>query len=272
LFPVHCASLPTALLESELFGHEKGAFTGATERRSGRFELAHGGTLFLDEVGEIDPEVQVKLLRVLQEHQFERLGGNKTIQADVRVIAATNRDLEQAVKTGNFREDLYYRLNVIPIQLLPLRERREDIPLLLHHFVEHFARKIGRSVPSISQPALDLMLQYPWPGNVRELQNVVERILVVTDDKTISPQNLPFEMHTAGGATTPVKIASEQETDVFPNLEELQKRHIIAALIRCGWNQSHTADLLQISRDQLRHRIKKYGIEGSWQVGAPVRN
>ena len=270
--PVHCASLPTALLESELFGHEKGAFTGATERRVGRFELANGGSLFLDEVGEIESEVQVKLLRVLQERQFERVGGSKTIQTEVRVIAATNRDLELAVKTGSFREDLYYRLNVIPIQLLPLRDRREDIPLLLHHFVDHFAREIGRPAPGISQPALDLMMQYPWPGNVRELQNVVERILVVTDDEIISPRNLPSEMHAAGDMSTAVEIAPESDTDAFPNLEEVQKRHIVAALMRCDWNQSHTADLLQISRDQLRHRIKKYGIEGSWQVGAPVRN
>jgi transcriptional regulator with PAS, ATPase and Fis domain len=269
--PVHCASLPTALLESELFGHEKGAFTGATERRQGRFELANGGTLFLDEVGEIEPEVQVKLLRVLQERQFERVGGSKTIQVDVRVIAATNRNLEEGVKEGGFREDLYYRLNVIPIVLLPLRERREDIPLLLDHFIAHFARELGRIAPTVTQEALDLLVGYGWPGNVRELQNVVERILVVTDDEIIVPTNLPPEMIVDEDSAS-VRLGEISDSGAFLTLEEVQKRHIVAALLRCEWNQSHAADLLQISRDQLRHRIKKYGIEGTWQVGAPVRN
>src|SRR5262249_43849032 len=176
LIKVNCAALPSGLVESELFGHERGAFTGATERRTGRFELAHGGTIFLDEVGELSPEVQVKLLRVLQEHEFERVGGSKTIRVDVGVIAATNRDLAQAVANDRFRQDLYYRLNVFPVALPPLRDRAEDVPLLVHYFVARYAAKIGRPISRVPQEAMQRLVAYPWPSNAGELGQTVTRI------------------------------------------------------------------------------------------------
>jgi transcriptional regulator with GAF, ATPase, and Fis domain len=183
---VNCGAIPASLIASELFGHERGAFTGALQRRLGRFELAEGGTLFLDEVGELPAETQVTLLRVLQERQFERVGGNQTIRADVRVIAASNRDLEAAIAAGTFRSDLFYRLNVFPIEIPPLRARREDIPLLVEHFIDHFARKGGKSFRGINKKTLDLLSSYAWPGNIRELQNVVERSVVVCEAENFS--------------------------------------------------------------------------------------
>jgi len=183
---VNCAAIPSSLIASELFGHEKGAFTGATQRRLGRFELAEEGTLFLDEVGELPAETQITLLRVLQEHEFERVGGNQPIRANVRLIAATNRDLEAAIAAGTFRSDLFYRLNVFPIEIPPLRERREDIPLLVEYFIAHFARKAGKSFRGINKKTLDLLLSYPWPGNIRELQNVVERSVIVCETENFS--------------------------------------------------------------------------------------
>jgi formate hydrogenlyase transcriptional activator len=183
---INCAAIPAALIPSELFGHEKGAFTGALQRRLGRFELAEGGTLFLDEIGELPLETQVALLRVLQEREFERVGGNRAIQADVRLIAATNRDLKQAVADGRFRSDLFYRLNVFPVEVPSLRERTDDIPLLVAYFVERFARNAGKKIRGISKESLDLLLSYPWPGNIRELQNVIERSLIVCDSDTLS--------------------------------------------------------------------------------------
>jgi transcriptional regulator with GAF, ATPase, and Fis domain len=197
---VNCAAIPASLIASELFGHEKGAFTGATQRRLGRFELAEEGTLFLDEVGELPAETQITLLRVLQEREFERVGGNQLIRADVRVIAATNRNLEAAIAAGTFRSDLFYRLNVFPIEIPPLRQRREDIPLLVEYFIGHFARKAGKSFRGINKKTLDLLLSYPWPGNIRELQNVVERSVIVcetenfsVDERWLSRQPLPTE-------------------------------------------------------------------------------
>ncbi len=183
---VNCAAIPSSLIASELFGHEKGAFTGATQRRLGRFELAEEGTLFLDEVGELPAETQITLLRVLQEHEFERVGGNQPIRTNVRVIAATNRDLETAIAGGTFRSDLFYRLNVFPIEIPPLRDRREDIPLLVEYFIAHFARKAGKSFRGINKKTLDLLLSYPWPGNIRELQNVVERSVIVCETETFA--------------------------------------------------------------------------------------
>src|SRR5262249_40552836 len=180
----NCAAIPPPLITSELFGHEKGAFTGALQRRLGRFELAEGGTLFLDEVGDLPSETQLALLRVLQEREFERVGGTKTIRADVRVIAATNRDLHTAIDTGTFRNDLFYRLNVFPIDIPPLRQRREDIPLLVEYFVDRYASKAGKKITAIDEATMDLLQSYPWPGNIRELQNVIERSVIVCDTET----------------------------------------------------------------------------------------
>ncbi|MGA3227806.1 MAG: sigma 54-interacting transcriptional regulator, partial [Acidobacteriaceae bacterium] len=183
---VNCAAIPTSLISSELFGHEKGAFTGATQRRLGRFELAEGGTIFLDEVGELPPETQIALLRVLQEREFERVGGNKVIRANVRVIAATNRDLQQLIEEGAFRSDLYYRLNVFPIEMPPLRQRKEDIPLLVGYFIDRYSSKTGKKIRDIERATLDRLKTYPWPGNIRELQNVIERSIVLCDGETFT--------------------------------------------------------------------------------------
>jgi formate hydrogenlyase transcriptional activator len=183
---VNCAAIPRDLIASELFGHERGAFTGATQRRMGRFELADGGTIFLDEVGDLPAETQVALLRVLQEHEFERVGGTGTIRNDVRVIAATNRDLESAIAAGTFRSDLYYRLNVFPIEMPPLRERKEDIPMLVEYFIDRFARKAGKKFQAVNKKGLELLQSYPWPGNIRELQNVIERSVIVCETESLS--------------------------------------------------------------------------------------
>ena len=193
LVKVNCAALPAGLIESELFGHEKGAFTGAIDRRIGRFELAHGGTIFLDEIGDMPPDLQAKLLRVLQEQEFERVGGSNLIKVDVRVIAATNRDLFRSASEGTFRQDLYYRLNVFPIQLPPLRERREDIPPLVHYFVRRFSLKIGRKITRIQRETMELLMNYGWPGNVRELENVIERAVILSPgiELEVTPGVLP---------------------------------------------------------------------------------
>jgi transcriptional regulator with GAF, ATPase, and Fis domain len=183
---VNCAAVPRDLIASELFGHEKGAFTGATQRRLGRFELAEGGTIFLDEIGELPAETQIALLRVLQEHEFERVGGTRSIRTDVRVIAATNRDLEAAIAEGTFRSDLFYRLNVFPIEIPPLRERKEDIPMLVEYFIDRYARKAGKSFQAVNKRSLDLLQSYPWPGNIRELQNVIERSVIVCETENFS--------------------------------------------------------------------------------------
>ncbi len=248
---VNCAALPESLLESELFGHEPGAFTGATQRRLGRFELADGGTLFLDEIGETSPAVQTRLLRVLQEREFVRVGGSETIRCDVRIIAATNRDLKQAMRQGHFREDLYYRLSVFPIHLPPLRDRREDIPLLVEHFVRQTAAELGLPCPGVSRAAMERLCAYDWPGNIRELRNVMERSVLLAEGGPIGPELLPPEI--AGSA-------SEAPGGSGSALESYEKAMIVRALREHGWNQTRAAKSLGISRDNLRYRMRKYGI------------
>jgi len=249
---INCAALPETLLESELFGYEKGAFTGAHATKMGRFEMADGGTLFLDEIGDISMSTQVKLLRVLQEKEYVRVGGTKTISTDVRIVAATNRDLDKAMKDGAFREDLYYRLNVFPIHLPPLRKRREDIPLLVEHFVNRGATELGCPKPEVSDEAVALLAGYHWPGNLRELQNVVERAVLLADGETIRRSHLPREI--TGGE--PVASVGESES----SLRGYEKAMIVKALQDADWNQTRAAQALGISRDNLRYRVKKYHI------------
>jgi len=250
---INCAALPETLLESELFGHEEGAFTGATTTKLGRFELANGGTLFLDEIGDISPSTQIKLLRVLQEREFVRVGGVKVLSCDVRIIAATNRDLKQAREAGQFREDLYYRLNVFPIPMPPLRDRREDIPLLVEHFIDGTAREFGRPPPTVTPEALALLCAYRWPGNVRELRNVIERAVLLCDTGAITPDILPREITGA-----PADTAGEAECSA---LQDYEKAMIVRALEEHDWNQTRAAQALGISRDNLRYRLRKYRIE-----------
>jgi PAS domain S-box-containing protein len=258
LIKVNCAALPSGLIESELFGHEKGAFTGATEKRIGRFELADGGTIFLDEIGDISPDLQAKLLRVLQEREFERVGGSKTIRADVRVIAATNRDLARAVAEGRFRQDLYYRLNVFPIPLLPLRERKEDIPLLVHYFVARFAAKIGRTITRVPKDAMRQLIEYEWPGNVRELENVIERAVILSSG--------PDLMIAAETLATPAPEQPSPKAPPQASLEDVERTHIISVLKRTGWRidgPDGAARTLNLHPSTLRSRIKKLGIRRS---------
>jgi DNA-binding NtrC family response regulator len=246
-----CAALPETLLESELFGYEKGAFTGATASRPGRFELASGGSLFLDEIGDISLAVQVKLLRVLETMTFERLGSGKSIKVDVRLIGATNRDLQALIKEGHFREDLYYRLNVIPVQMPPLRERRGDIRLLAVHFLHRYGPE-----KSFTPEALKLLEEYPWPGNVRELMNTVERAAILSASKSIEPGDLPAEVRAgAAPAAGPFSLPAEGV-----NLDSVEKELMIQALERTGGNRTQAARLLGLSRHTLLYRLEKYGL------------
>jgi DNA-binding NtrC family response regulator len=254
--PVSCAALAESLLESELFGHEKGAFTGAIGKREGRFELADGGTLFLDEVGDIPPETQVKILRVIESQQFERLGGEETLKVDVRIIAATNQDLENKIKEKSFRDDLYYRLNVISMFIPPLRERKEDILLLVDHFIQKANQKCGRTIQGITPQVKDLILNYSWPGNVRELENVIERGVVLSRTEVIDKNDLPYFGLTAKGAD--VTIKAEQLS-----LKEVEKEHILKILKQTDWNLNKTAEILGIHRNTLRLKLKEYNIERS---------
>ncbi len=258
---INCAALPETLLESELFGHEAGAFTGATAKKLGRFELADGGTLFLDEIGDISGSTQIKLLRVLQEREFVRVGGTKTIACDVRIIAATNKNLKKAIEAGEFREDLYYRLNVFPILLPPLRDRREDIPALIEHYVSKNARELGWARPQVGAEAMELLCAYRWPGNIRELRNVVERAVLLADTGKITPASLPREIvGTTGESTAPAGETTSA-------LEGYEKTMILRALEEAGWNQTRTAAALGISRDNLRYRLKKYKIRRPGSAG-----
>ena len=246
---INCSAYPATLLESELFGHEKGSFTGAIRQKSGRFEQAHGGTVLLDEIGEIAPSAQIKLLRVLQTQKFERIGGEKTLNVNVRIIAATNKELLQQVKEGNFREDLYYRLNVIPISLPPLNERRNDIPLLAHHFLHRFAAEQGKKIEQFSQEAMRLLLDYSWLGNVRELENTVEHATVLAKGSRVEASDLPAALHTA------VKNESKPFT-----LVEHESKLLVEVLEDCGWNKKQAAKRLGISRSTLYDKLKKYQI------------
>jgi Nif-specific regulatory protein len=255
LIKVNCSALPESLIESELFGHEKGAFTGADNLKKGRFELAEGGTIFLDEIGELPLQIQVKLLRVLQERQYERLGGTKTLNCDVRVVAATNRNLEEAIQQGNFREDLYYRLNVFPIYVPALRERINDIPALVDHFIQKANDKNGTDILRISSAAIDMLTIYNWPGNIRELENCIERAAILSTDKVIRPQNLPPTLQTAQSTGTN-KTGSLQTI-----VEGVEKQLIIDSLTSRKGNVFQTAKELGISNRKLGLRIEKYEID-----------
>jgi DNA-binding NtrC family response regulator len=258
---VNCAALPETLLESELFGHERGAFTGALKQRKGRFEMADGGTLFLDEIGDISPGVQVKLLRVLQEKQFERVGGNETLSVDVRLICATQRDLKEEIRKGNFREDLYFRLNVVPIVLPPLRERREDILLLTDHFIEKFSKKMGKEITGISGDAKTLLLKFHFPGNIRELENMLERAIALLKGKVIQAEDLPEEVC---GGETPVHNICEKIRASKPlsNATRLfEKEYIQSVLEKTKGKKGQAAEILGISRKTLWEKIKELEIE-----------
>jgi transcriptional regulator with PAS, ATPase and Fis domain len=252
---VNCAAIPETLLESELFGHEKGAFTGAAQRRVGRFERATGGTLFLDEVGDMSPAMQAKILRALQEEEVERVGGDRPIPVDVRVIAATNRDLETEVDAGRFREDLYYRLAVVVIQLPPLRERGGDVELLARHYLEHFSRKHARAVHELDDGAMELLRSHPWPGNIRQLRNVVERALLMAEGPVLLPEHLPNEVR-LGAPRGREAAAFGGEGELLP-LRELEHRHIRRALALARGNLGATAELLGIHRNTLRQKLRR---------------
>ena len=252
--PVHCAALTKSLLESELFGHEKGAFTGAIERRQGRFEQADGGTLFLDEVGEIDPSVQVKILRVLEERRFERVGGSESIDVDVRLIAATNRDLKTMVDAGDFREDLYYRLYVIAIQMPPLRDRRTDIPLLVNHYLATFNEENEKQFEGLTPDALDLLSSYEWPGNVRELRNLIERMVVMARGPRLTVRDIPIQIRESTGQIVAVRKGGEH------SLQEAERTMIQKALKTSNGNRTRAAELLGISRRTLHRKINEYGL------------
>jgi len=252
---VNCAALPETLIESELFGHERGAFTGADNRKKGRFELAHGGTLFLDEIGELSPAIQVKLLRVLQEREFERVGGTDPVRVDVRVIAATNKNLENALKETSFREDLYYRLNVFPILIPPLRARKADVLLLADYFAEKFAREHEKSIKRISTPAIDLLTSYHWPGNVRELENTIERAVLLADGEVIHGHHLPPTLQTAEATGTVVS------TSLGTAVEAFERSLIEDALKSSRGNRSKAARLLSTTERVISYKARKYGID-----------
>ena len=259
LVAVHCAALSPTLLESELFGHEKGAFTGANERRVGRFEQAQGGTLFLDEIGEIDATIQVKLLRFLGERTFERVGSNKTLTADARVIAATNKNLEELVKAGTFREDLYYRLCVVEIRMPALRERKSDIPLLAQAFLKEFAKEMGKDVKDFTADALEALINYAWPGNVRELRSALERAVVLCRGDRISVRELPAALRAEGGTAAPQRLLSQADLTV----EEAEKQLIIRALKEADGNRTKAAAKIGMSRRTLHRKLHEYHLEGN---------
>ena len=256
---VNCAAIPENLIESEFFGHERGAFTGALNKREGRFELAHGGTILLDEISEISPSVQAKLLRVLQERELERVGGNRTFKVDVRVIATTNRNLEASVEKKEFRQDLFFRLNVVPIHAPSLRDHHEDVPYLAEEFMRRFSRKHGVHIRGFTDQALELMRAHTWPGNVRELQNVVERgVILCGDNGMLEPEHLGLVLPRPAAAGPDTPAGSAGQPAGFPTLAELERHHIFAALDRCQGNRTHTAKLLDVSIRTLRNKLHEY--------------
>ena len=255
LVKVNCAALAESLLEAELFGHERGAFTGAVAARKGRFELADGGSLFLDEIGDLPPHVQVKLLRVLQEREFERVGSSRPIRVDVRLLAATHRNLEGLVRDGRFRDDLYYRINVVTIQLPPLRERREDLPLLIDHFLRVFAEKNGKNIRGLTREAREALLRYDYPGNVRELENLIERAVVLTRADVIGLTDLPLTLEAQAAE-------SERDPGLVAAVEGLERRMIREALAKTDGIQTRAAEVLGIGERVLRYKLKKYGLSG----------
>jgi two-component system response regulator AtoC len=256
---VNCAAIPAELLESELFGHEKGAFTGAIATKVGKFELATGGTLFLDEIGHLRLDLQAKILRALQEREIERVGGTRTIKIDVRVLAATNRDLKKAIEDGAFREDLYYRLNVVPITLPPLRQRREDIPLLVEHFIAKYNREFARKVKGFSAGATAALYQYDWPGNVRELENVIERAVALAQSETISLRELPLEISILGGDV--IEDIQKAGLTLREARSHFERQYILNILEKVQWNQTEAARVLGLHRNTLAWKLQRLRID-----------
>jgi DNA-binding NtrC family response regulator len=262
LVPINCGAIPGELLESELFGYEKGAFTGATSLRIGRFELANGGTVFLDEIGEMSPALQVKILRVLQEREFERVGGTRTIKVDVRIIAATNKNLEESVAKSQFREDLFYRLNVIPIHIPPLRDRKSDLPLLVAHFIERFNAEKKRHLEGVTPEALEILQRYSWPGNVRELENLVERITILKGSGVITPNDLPEKLsHSFANGPVPDVDIPNGGLDFDDAVQAFEKQLLTKALERTRGVKSKAAELLHMNRTTLVEKVKKLRLE-----------
>jgi len=261
---INCAAIPEELIESELFGHERGAFTGAVSQKKGKFDLADGGTLFLDEIGDMSLKTQAKVLRILQERKFERVGGTRTLEVDVRVVAATNKLLEEEIRSGSFREDLFYRLNVVPFKVPALRERRDDVPLLAGYFLDAFCRREGRELKLIVPEAMEAMQRYDWPGNVRELKNIVERLVIMTPGGTITKNHLPdyFGAEANGRESGGGRLDSVLELSSLREArEEFEKEFIIQKLEEHDWNVSRTAEAIELERSNLHRKIKSYGID-----------
>ncbi|PLY02606.1 MAG: Fis family transcriptional regulator [Desulfuromonas sp.] len=258
---VNCAAIPEELIESELFGHEKGSFTGATAQRRGKFDMAHEGTLFLDEIGDMSLKTQAKVLRILQERKFERVGGSRTIEVDVRVIAATNKDLEEEIREGRFREDLFYRLNVLPLVVPPLRDRREDIPLLVGHFLKFFCHQEARATKQFSPEAMSIFQDYNWPGNVRELKNIIERLVIMVPGEIITPERLPPIMGRPEGTSSPCTSSEMFQVPYREARELFEKDYLRARLGENDWNVSRTAEVIELERSNLHRKIKSLGIE-----------
>ncbi|WP_298433165.1 sigma-54 dependent transcriptional regulator [Geobacter sp.] len=259
---INCAAIPEELIESELFGHEKGAFTGAIAQKKGKFDLANGGTIFLDEIGDMSLKTQAKVLRILQERKFERVGGTKTMEVDVRVIAATNKELQEEIRTGNFREDLFYRLNVVPFHVAPLRERADDIPLLVEHFLDLFARREGQERRTMLPETVAALKRHDWPGNVRELRNIVERLVIMTAGRVITPGHLPESIAGSPPHGTAARPGGAMEISSLREAREgFEKEFIIQKLEEHGWNISRTAEAIELERSNLYRKMKSYGID-----------
>ena len=260
---INCAAIPEELIESELFGHEKGAFSGAVTQKKGKFDLADGGTIFLDEINDLSLKTQAKLLRILQERKFERVGGTRTIEVDVRLVVATCKMLEEEIRGGNFREDLFHRLNVVPFHIPPLRERKEDIPLLVEHFLDIFCRREGRALKEMVPDAVKMMNNYDWPGNVRELKNIIERLVIMTPERTITHRHIPdYISGSVGGDIEAPKLGTFLDINSLREArEEFEKEFIIQKLEENDWDISKTADSIELERSNLHRKIKSYGID-----------